>query len=118
MSPEGLLINTGLVVKALHLTNTHQLHQIMVARNIFRQQNQVEHAAIIFLKMRALGQIDLTAQNRLDALLLAFLIKLHRAIHGAVIRNGQRLHAQLLSIGHQLGDFRGTIQQTIFRMHM
>ena len=39
MSPQSILIDAGLVVKALYLTYAHQLHQIMVAGVVFCQQN-------------------------------------------------------------------------------
>ena len=78
----------------------------------------MEHATVVLFKMRACGQVNLAAQNRLDALLFALLIELHRSVHSTVVRNGQAIHAQLLGVGHQLVDFRSAIKQAIFRMHM
>ena len=61
MSPQSILVNAGLVIKAFYLANAHQLHQIMVASVIFCQQNQVEHAPVILFEMGARGQVNLTA---------------------------------------------------------
>ena len=76
------------------------------------------HAAVILFQMRALCKIHLAADNRLDTFLGALLIKFHCAVHCAMVGNRQAVHAQLLGIGHQLGDFRSAVQQAVFRMYM
>ena len=100
-----VLVYTRLIVKALQLTNADNFHQVMVACIVLRQQNQMIHAAVILFQMRALGQVNLAADNRLDACLGTFLIKFHCAVHCAVVGNRQAVHPQLLGIGHQLRDF-------------
>ena len=100
-----VLVYTRLIVKALQLTNADNFHQVMVACIVLRQQNQMIHAAVILFQMRALGQVNLAADNRLDACLGTFLIKFHCAVHRAMVGNRQAVHAQLLGIGHQLRDF-------------
>ena len=76
------------------------------------------HATVIFFQMRALGQIHLAADNRLDACLGTLLIKFHCAVHCAMVGNRQTVHAQLLGVSHQLVDFRSAVQQAVFRMYM
>ena len=76
------------------------------------------HAAVILFQMRALCKIYLAADNRLDACFGTLLIKFHRAVHCAVVGNRQTVHAQLLSVGHQLRNFRSAVQQAVFRMYM
>ena len=115
---QHVLVYAWLIIKALQLTDADDFHQVMVACIVLRQQNQMVHAAVIFFQMRALGQIDLAADNRLDACLGTLLIKFHCAVHRAMVGNRQAVHAQLLGIGHQLVDFRSAIQQAVFRMYM
>ena len=113
-----VLVYTRLIVKALQLTDADNFHQVMVACIVLRQQNQMIHATVILFQMRTLGQVNLAADNRLDACLGTFLIKFHCAVHRAMVGNRQAVHAQLLGIGHQLRDFRSAVQQAVFRMYM
>ena len=115
---QHVLVYARFIIKALQLTDADNLHQVMVACIVLRQQNQMVHAAVIFFQMRALRKIYLAADNRLDACLGALLIKFHCAVHRAVVGNRQAVHAQLLGVGHQLRDFRSAVQQTVFRMYM
>ena len=115
---QHVLVYARFIIKALQLTNANDFHQVMVACIVLRQQNQMVHAAVIFFQMRALGQVNLAADNRLDACLGTLLIKFHCAVHCAVVGNRQTVHAQLLSVGHQLVDFRSAVQQAVFRMYM
>ena len=113
-----VLVYAWLIVKALQLTDADDFHQIMVACIVLRQQNQMVHAAVILFQMRFLRQIHLATDNRLDACLGTLLVKFHCAVHCAVVGNRQTVHAQLLGVGHQLGDFRSAVQQAVFRMYM
>ena len=115
---QHVLVYAWFIIKALQLTDADNLHQVMVACIVLRQQNQMVHAAVIFFQMRALRKIYLAADNRLDACLGALLIKFHCAVHRAVVGNRQTVHSQLLGIGHQLRDFRSAVQQAVFRMYM
>ena len=115
---QHVLVYAWFIIKSLQLTDADDFHQVMVACIVLRQQNQMVHAAVIFFQMRALRKIHLAADNRLDTCLGALLIKFHCAVHCAMVGNRQTVHAQLLGIGHQLGDFRSAVQQAVFRMYM
>ena len=119
--PQKLLVHTRLVIHAFNIGQRHQLYQILIAGLIFSQQNQmVILGSIDFLTFLAGAgsKINLAANNGLNALLLAFFIKINRAIHDAMVGNGQMFHAQFFGAGHQLLDAGGTIQQTELRMNM
>ena len=72
----------------------------------------------ISVKTRARCRIDLTADDRSDSGLPRSPIKIHDAEHGAVIRNGERIHTQLSGPFHQSFDARGSVEQAVFRMNM
>ena len=82
-----ILVYTRLIIKALQLTDADDFHQVMVACIVLRQQNQMIHAAIILFQMRFLGQVNLAADNRLDACLGTLLVKFHCAVHCAMVGN-------------------------------
>ena len=89
--PQKFLVHTRLIVHALDIGQRHQLYQILIAGLIFSQQNQmVILGSIDFLTFLAGAgsKVHLTANNGLNALLLAFFIKINRAIHDAVVGNG------------------------------
>ena len=118
---QQLLIHSWLVIHALGIGPGHQLYQISISLVIFRQQNQVvvPCAIHLVLLMAVPGcHIHLAANDRVNPLPLAGLIKLHDAEHIAMVRNGYMLHAQLLHTGNQRLDAVCPIQQAVFSMNM
>ena len=61
----------------------------------------------------ARGHVDLAAEDRTDARVKRRLVKVDDAVHGAVIRDGERIHAQLFCPGYDLFDLAGAVQQGI-----
>ena len=115
---QDVLIYARLIIKAFQLSLADNLHEIVVANIVFGQQNQMVTRFFCHIEMRALRQVHLAADNRLDACLRAFLIKFHRAVHYAVVSNRQAVHPQLLRIGDKLRDFRRAVEQAVFCMYM
>ena len=115
---QDVLIYARLIIKAFQLSLADNPHEIVVANIVFGQQNQMVTRFLCHIEMRALRQVHLAADNRLDACLRAFLIKLHCAVHYAVVSNRQAVHPQLLRIGDKLRDFRCAVKQAIFCMYM
>jgi hypothetical protein len=56
-------------------------------------------------------EIGLDTDNRLDIPGAAGTVKINHAEHGAMIGNGQRLHAKLFGPVHQFLNLAQTIQQ-------
>ncbi len=68
----------------------------------------------IFFKPGAGGNIDLAPDDGMDALLDAFFVKFHHAVHDAVVGDGKALHTQFLGAGDKGLDAAGAVQQGIF----
>ncbi len=64
------------------------------------------------------GNVDFAPDDGLDARLFGRLIKLHAAVHHAVVGTGNGGLAALLHPIHQLIDAACAIQQAVFRMDM
>ena len=65
-----------------------------------------------------MADIDLAAENGLDAHLGALLGKIGRAEHIAVIRDGAGRHAVILGAAAQVPEADGAVQQTVFCVTM
>ena len=113
---EQLPVHPGLVVVALHERQARQLDQVLVAGLVLGQQREVVVELLAALGVAArvvdtpppgrtlaavvVGHVGLGADDRLDALLVALLVEVQRAVHVAVIGHPDRRHAVL----HRLGD--------------
>ena len=114
-------VDPGADVIALGEAGAHQIAEVPVAGLVAAEQDQM---GVFVLRAgqavkAALGRhIDLAADDGLDPLGKAGFIKGHRAVHHAVIRDGQGGLAQLLGALGDLVDAAGPVQQGILRMHM
>ena len=106
---------------AVEMRARGQLDEILVANLVLGQQQQM----IIILAAlghrrfdRTRSHIRFNADNWLDVGFFGGGVKLHRAIHHAVVGQGDAVHPQF---GSPLGDGFGrgiAVQQAIFRMNM
>ena len=62
--------------------------------------------------------IYLASDDRMDSLGLGGLIKIHRAVHGAVVGNGHRGRPLAYRRINELIDPAGAVQQAVFGMQM
>ena len=117
---QNVLINAWLAVKAVDKTERHQLHQIVIALLIFRQQDQMVTGLLVdAVKAAPRGNVTFTAEDDLDAgfsLFFCFLIQflrrlvdVHRAVHIAVVGDGNAVHPQLHGALQQLLRFGGAV---------
>ena len=106
------VVSTRMPVEALSPCVGHYLNQVLITLQVLGQQYQVI-AFIIFVKLviaRVIGDIDFTAENGLELLVITTLlvefcdiiVKLLDAKHIAVVSNGHAPHA----IGYRLIDQR------------
>ena len=120
--PQHLHIHARSVVIPLGKALADDLHQIGIARIVLRQQHEVVipliPAADLLVKARVRRDIDLAAEDRLDAVRLCLLIEINHAVHDAVVRDRRAVHAKLLDALDILPDLVGAVEQTILRMYM
>ena len=119
---QNLHVDTRLIVKSINKARRNNLHQIGIARIIFRQQNQmvvpVLSAAGFAVETGTRRHVNLTAEDRLDALRAGFFIKIDTAEHDAVIGDRGAVHAKLLDSGNVLFDLVRSVQKAVFGMYM
>ena len=120
MLRKQLLINARLGVKALGKACGHHLDQIFVAGFVFTQQDQVAVAvnAVHLIKAGAGRNINLTADDRLDARRPGSVKKRNAAIHNTVVSDGTGRLAHLLEPVKHPVNAAGTVQQAVLGMHM
>ena len=99
-----LVVDPGLVVEALGVGKRGELHQVVVAVVVHRQKDQMVHV-VMPLRHRARVpsvagvHVELASYDGLDACRLACLVELQRAVHVAVVGDGQCIHAAFLAPG-------------------
>ena len=115
--PQQGEVYAGLAVKALQEPHGDQIAQIAVARFVFAQQDQMARIivhAVDAVRYGARCDIDLAADDGLDALGLCSTIKVDHAVHDAVIGDGQRSLAQLFGARSKPADAACAVEQTEF----
>ena len=98
MLGQDLLVDAGLVVHPLHLTDGAQAHEVEVAVVVGGKEREVIRVAVdapLAHEPRARRHVDLAADDRLDPGVLASFVKVDRAIHHAVVGHPDRRHLEL-----------------------
>ena len=116
-----LMVHPGLGIEALHPGGGDDLDQVLVALLVLRKQNKVVPLAVDavdLVKTGPFGDVDLAADDRVDIMLFARLVKIHRAVHGPVVGHGDRVHAELLDALHKRVDAASAVKQRILGMDM
>ena len=115
--PQQGKVYAGLAVKALQEPHGDQIAQIAVARFVFAQQDQMARIIVHAVDAVCYGarcDIDLAADDGLDALGLCSTIKVDHAVHDAVIGDGQRSLAQLFGARSKPANAACAVEQTEF----
>ena len=87
-----------------------ELDEVAVADGALRHQGQVVALAALGV---VVGDVDLAALDRLDAVLLARLIELHRSVHHAVVGERQRRLAERGRALRELVDLGCAVEQRV-----
>ena len=98
-----------------------KIGKVAVALLILAQQNKVARLRVKFMlliKARARGNIDLAADDGLDALGLAGAIKIDRTVHHAMVGDGAGGLPHRLNELWKVADAARTVKQTVFGMDM
>ena len=110
------LVHARLVVEALQVAAAHQLDQIVVALDGLREQDQVVALAgqLGGLVQMVVADVDLAADDGLDAEVLAGQEELGRAEQVAVVGDGAGGHAEILGAGAEILDADGAVEKAVF----
>ena len=114
-------VDARLNVKALDMRHGNEVGKVAVPLLVLAQQHQMARLAVKFvllIKARARRNIDLAADDRLDALSFAGAVKVDRAVHHAVVRDGAGGLPHLLDKLRKVFDAAGSVEQAVFRMNM
>jgi len=119
---QELTVDAGAVVEAFLVAGRGQVREVFVTLQVFAEQDQVVgrlgDPLGVFGKAGVGGQVDLAADDRLDAGLLALEIEFNRAEHVAVVGDGQGLHAGLLGLGNQVLNPNGAVQERVLTVQV
>ena len=116
MLGEDLLVDAGLVVHPFHLADRAEAHQVHIAGVVSGEQRQMVGVAVdaaLAHEPRARGDVDLTADDRLDPRVLAGFVEVDGAVHDAVVREADRGHLELRGAAHHRLDAAGAIEQRV-----
>ena len=116
---EVLEVDPRLVVVAVDVGVGDQPAQVLVAGVVLGQQDEVEGLAVGLALLgghRARRDVRLDADDRLDALGLRGLVEGDRAVEGAVVGDGHRIHALLGRRVDQLGDPAEAVEEAELRV--
>ena len=121
--PQELHVNAGPDVEALHVAHAHQVAQVPVALLVPAEEDQVAALGVELVDLlkagAALGcDVDLAADNGLDALLFAGPVEVDGPVHDAVVGDSHRRLAQLPYPAGQAVDAAEAVQQAVLRMDM
>ena len=113
---EHLMAHAGTVVEALDMARGDDLHEVLVAVVVLRQQDQVI-IPLLLHPMVALGHVDLAADDGLHVrMLLRILEEFLHPVHVAVVRNGEAGHPEFLGPVEQVLDGRLSVEDGILGM--
>ena len=112
---KNLPVDARLVIEALRKARRDDLHEILIAEIVFREENQMEIAVVgdisAFLKAAARRNIDLAAEDRFDPLREGLFIEIDASEHHAVIGNRRSGLPELTDAGHILFYFVGAVEE-------
>ena len=114
-----LAIDPRLVVVAVDVGVRDQPAQVLVAGPVLGEQDQVERLGVglaLLVGHRPAGDVGLDPDDRLDPLGLRRLVEGDRAVQGAVVGQGQRIHALLSRRVDQLRDPPEAVEQAELRV--
>ena len=123
MLREQLAVDPRLVIEPFEERPRHQLDEVLVSRAVADEDRQVVGpfvAAVLGASLLpASGRdVELAAEDRLDAGLLGRVVEVDRAEEVAVIRERDGRELQLLGLVDQLLELGGTVEQAVLGMNV
>ena len=118
---EQFMVHARFHIKPLDKPQADHMDEIAVAGHVFAQQNQVAvpfAARIGAVMPGARRDIDLAADDRMDAALFGGAVKVDCTVHHAMVGDGNGGLAELGDAVHQLLNAARPVQQAEFGVHM
>ena len=121
VSAQKLHVDARLHVKTLGERGRDHMDEVFVAGHVLAQQDEVAvpfavDVAALVARMRR--EVDLAADDRMDALRLAGAVKVDHAVHDAVVGQRTRGLSEVRNTLDQLFDAARAVEQAVFAMHM
>ena len=113
---EQLAVDTRMIIKAFERAQRHELAEIAIAGVVFHEQDEMVRRGVepaFLVKARARRDIHLAADDGLDTSLFAGAIKLHGAVHDAVVGDGKGGHAKLDGAVDLVRNAAGAVEQAV-----
>ena len=114
-----VVVNARAIIIAGQEALADQFHQVLIAGVVFTQEDEVAVLAVRggFVQPVA-ADVDLAADDGLDARILHGGIEVDAAVHHAVVGDGTGGHAKRLDALDELWNAARAVQQGIFRVQM
>ena len=117
MGRQEVAVDAGLVVEAVQAGARDQAHQVAVAGEVAGEQGEVEGAAVeggVAVGVGAGGDVDLAADDGADALVAGGQVEVGGGVHGAVVGDGDRVHAERGGALDEVGNATEAVEQAEF----
>ena len=122
MFGEKVFADARLLVEAMQRGFAGQADEVAVAGFVFRQDQQVVVLGVGVGELAAMvlffADVEFTAEDRLEVLLLHRVEEVNRAIDVAVVGHGRRRLADLGEVFGQLVDVAGSVEEGVIGMKM
>ena len=120
---EELVVDPGLVVVALEVRPRDELDEVLVAGPVAHEDREVVGALVAAILRAALlaaarRDVELAADDRLDAGLLGRQVEIDRAEQIPVVGQRDRREAQLLRLLDELLELGGAVEQAVLGVNV
>ena len=117
MGGQEVAVDAGLIVEAVQAGAGYQPDEVAVAGEVAGEQGEVEGAAVeggVAVGVGAGGDVNLAADDRADALVAGGQVEVGGGVHGAVVGDGDRVHAERGGALDEVGDAAEAVEQAEF----
>ncbi len=121
MRREQVLVDPGLVIEPFGVSRRDELDEVVIPLAGLGEEDEVVRRLprrTAFRSTIARRDVDLAAENRVDAPLPRLVVKDDRREHVAVLGDGERRHVQLNRAVEQLFDAAGAVEERVLRVQM
>lgn len=122
MLAECLLIDARFIIETFHVRYRYQLHEIAIADVIFCKQDKmvalVGVDARAFVVARCVGDVNFTANDRLDASFIGLFVKFYGTVKHAMISERDSVHSTFFCARDKSINLAQPIEERVMRVGM